>query len=71
MRWRILGLLFLSLPAGFLGWFADDRQMVVVGLGALAIGGMVVPLSLGFRWRQVQADPGNRIGGQIMIVMAS
>ena len=35
------------------------------------IGGMVEPMSLGFRWRQVQADPGNRIGGQIMIVMAS
>ncbi|TMM55186.1 CynX/NimT family MFS transporter [Sulfitobacter sabulilitoris] len=33
--------LFLALPAGYLGRFATDRQMVVTGLGALALGGLV------------------------------
>ncbi|MFK7867738.1 MAG: CynX/NimT family MFS transporter [Roseobacter sp.] len=39
--------LFLALPAGYLGrWFAD-RQMAVLGLMALAIGGVVSASSVG------------------------
>lgn len=33
--------LFLALPAGYLGRFVSDRVMVVFGLGALALGGLV------------------------------
>ncbi len=33
--------LFLALPAGYLGRLVSDRNMVALGLGALAIGGLV------------------------------
>ncbi len=38
--------LFLALPAGYLGRFVTDRQMVVFGLGALAAGGVVSSLAV-------------------------
>lgn len=33
--------LFLAIPAGYWGRFVSDRIMVVIGLGALALGGLV------------------------------
>jgi len=39
--------LVLALPAGFLGRFTSDRQMVVLGLGALALGGLVSSFAAG------------------------
>lgn len=38
--------LFLALPAGYLGRFATDRQMVVFGLVGLALGGLVSSLAV-------------------------
>jgi len=38
--------LFLALPAGYLGRYVSDRQMVVSGLGALAVGGLVSSLAV-------------------------
>ncbi|MFK7764140.1 MAG: CynX/NimT family MFS transporter [Roseobacter sp.] len=37
--------LVLALPAGFLGRFVSDRMMVVLGLGAMASGGLVSSLA--------------------------
>lgn len=39
--------LFLALPAGVIGRFIPDREMVVLGLGALALGGAVSAIAPG------------------------
>ncbi|MGP6086293.1 MFS transporter [Antarctobacter jejuensis] len=39
--------LFLALPAGYLGRLVADREMVVLGLAALALGGLVSSLASG------------------------
>lgn len=39
--------LLLALPAGYLGRLAADREMVVLGLAALAVGGLLSSLAVG------------------------
>jgi len=39
--------LILAVPAGYLGRLIADREMVVIGLGALALGGLVSSLASG------------------------
>jgi len=40
--------LFLALPAGFAGQYLPDRVLIFLGLGALALGGLVAAVAGGF-----------------------